>query len=318
MAPATAGQGGRGEGRHGVVNFQLDHGPFIYANIRCFQLLLPIIFANYNLNHLNHLVLQVLLANSNQLSSLGGLSGLSHLQELSLKDNYLGPALTCFSLPASLLRLHLDSNSIRQLGGAAGTCLPQLGGAAGACLPQLGGAAGACLPQLGGAAGTCLPQLQHLGLAQNELHSLLGASLPLLAPLLSSLDLSGNCLSSLQGLGCLPCLTALDVSRNALTSLEGLQGCTRLIGLDASSNQLSQPGLLPWPSGSSSSSGEADCTWPYQVLQRLNLSQNALSQLGDLPPLPALTELKLQVGSVCGGGGEESLDFLGIMNIVFG
>ena len=285
MAPATAGQGGRGEGRHGVVNFQLDHGPFIFANIRCFQLLLPIILANYNLNHPNHLVLQVLLANSNHLSSLYGLSGLSHLQELSLKDNYLGPALTCLTLPTSLLRLHLDSNGIRQLGGAAGARLPQL---------------------------------QHLGLAQNELHSLLGASLPLLAPLLSSLDLSGNCLSSLQGLGCLPCLTALDVSRNALTSLEGLQGCTRLIGLDASSNQLSQPGLLPWPSGSSSSSGEADCTWPYQVLQRLNLSQNALSQLGDLPPLPALTELKLQVGSVCGGGGEESLDFLGIMNIVFG
>lgn len=235
---------------------------------------------NYNPLYPTTSLLQVLLANSNHLSSLDGLSGLSQLQELSLKDNYLGPALSCLSLPTALLRLHLDSNGVRELLGAAG--------------------------------GACLPQLQHLGLAQNELFSL-GASLPQLAPLLSSLDLSGNCLTSLQGLGCMPCLTALDVSRNALISLEGLQGCTRLIGLDASANQLSQPSLLPWPSSSSSSSGEAGFIWPYQVLQRLNLNQNALSRLGDLPPLPALTELNLQVRRIYEGG--SGVDPFGVTNI---
>ncbi len=61
--------------------------------------------------------------------------------------------------------------------------------------------------------------------------------------------------------------------------------------------QIYQRWLLPWPSGSgaggASSSGQA----PYQVLRRLRLAQNLLGGLADLPPMPALQELHLQVSA---------------------
>lgn len=161
--------------------------------------------------------------------TLDGLSGLSQLQQLSLKDNYLSASSSTsaagpdwVALPSSLRSLCLDSNGLRHLP-----------------LPASG-----------------LPQLHELTLSDNELQSLdppltqttpaaaptpaaartpvaaggvagkeaalqlPGTPLALLAPCLSTLDLSGNRLVSLAGLaGCLN-LASLDVSRNCLTSLQ--------------------------------------------------------------------------------------------------
>ncbi len=184
--------------------------------------------------------LRVLLANSNHLASFEDLSGLERLEELSLKDNYLlaassqapsaaptgaprpshgsaAAAAACWSLPPSLRKLWLDSNGLR-------------------CVPRFAAP---------------LPELRTLCLSQNELAgldsgSLLAAptlGLAALAPRLASLDLSGNRLTSLSGLGSLPCLTELDVSFNLLSSLDGLELCPALIHVDATANQVGGAGL---------------------------------------------------------------------------
>lgn len=85
-----------------------------------------------------------------------------------------------------------------------------------------------------------------------------------------------------------------------------------LQALDASANEISHASLLPWPSNATSkalatqnglslkattaaSSAAAPCNWPYQQLRRLDLSRNLLTQLQDVPPMPALQTLILQV-----------------------
>lgn len=82
-----------------------------------------------------------------------------------------------------------------------------------------------------------------------------------------------------------------------------------LQALDASANEISHASLLPWPSTAASkalngfslkattaaSSAAAPCSWPYQQLRRLDLSRNLLTELQDVPPMPALQTLILQV-----------------------
>ena len=125
-----------------------------------------------------------------------------------------------------------------------------------------------------------------------------------MAPLLSTLDLRGNCLTTLEGLRGLDRLAVLDVSHNHLTSLQGLEGCLGLLEIDASANRIKQPNLLPWLVGPSSASGCGGNSsmgsidkriWPYQVLRKLKLNQNSIPRLENLPPMPALVELGLQV-----------------------
>ena len=135
-----------------------------------------------------------------------------------------------------------------------------------------------------------------------------------LAPRLSSLDLRGNRLISLTGLSGLCCLAVLDVSHNELDSLDGLEGCPGLVEVNASANRIQQPNLLPWgpphalegvevPQTSSGSGDGLRATgvsggrfpWPYQVLRKLRLDQNSILRLENLPPMPALIELGLQV-----------------------
>ncbi|KAG1657513.1 hypothetical protein FOA52_003750 [Chlamydomonas sp. UWO 241] len=245
-------------------------------------------------------------AASNQLTSLAGLAGLGHLRELSLRDNFLGceaaganagAQAAWAALPPSLHRLHLDANGLSGL-----PPLPPL--------PLL-----TELSLAGNELSSVAPQHAHHGAGRAAFDG--GATtsgwhpaptLTLLAPQLTVLDLSGNALTSLAGLGVCACLARLNVSRNRLSSLGGLHACGALTDLDASANEIECATLLPWPrhEGGGAAGAAAICgggaQHPYQLLVRLKLSRNWLTEVRDVPPLPALRSLLLQdnqLSSLC-------------------
>lgn len=184
--------------------------------------------------------------------TLDGLSGLSQLQQLSLKDNYLSASSTSSTsagpdwaaLPTSLRSLCLDSNGLRHLPLPA-SGLPQLHELT-LSDNELQSLDPPSTPMTPAAAPTPAaartPVLAGGGAAKEAASQLPGTSLALLAPCLSTLDLSGNCLVSLAGLaGCLN-LASLDVSRNCLTSLQ-----VRLVRPSFSAPFLSAPSLSAPP-----------------------------------------------------------------------
>jgi len=77
--------------------------------------------------------------------------------------------------------------------------------------------------------------LQVLDLSYNKIAAISGLD----GLRLQELNLEGNELSSLEGLGGLPSLSVLNVARNKLESLQPLQSCQSLLTLDAGHNAVS-------------------------------------------------------------------------------
>ncbi|GFR43183.1 hypothetical protein Agub_g4233 [Astrephomene gubernaculifera] len=274
--------------------------------------------------------LRCLTAPANQLSSLEGLSGLTRLRELQLRGNQLaglcdggggagaggagvrrdrgvaqgssGPV-WCLPGGGSLRRLVLDSN----------------------CLSGR-------LSGLEGCSG-----LRSLSLADNSLTEL-GCCLEACSASLTCLLAAGNCLASLAPPHCClagcTALRCLDVSGNRLTSLEGIQGLVLLQSLGARGNQLTalpRPLCLPYltaldlsqnalqgfwgtaaPTGdtasgtgdgssSSSSSIDSSSSSPRVLLpslEHLNLCSNRIVSIGPFSPLSHLTSLDLSFNNL--------------------
>lgn len=131
-----------------------------------------------------------------------------------------------------------------------------------------------CLPQLDGV--ETAPNLRHLSVSDNHLttlshlshsnpsngHTPILTTLAASCALLTTLDLAGNRLTTLTGLGNCQHLTHLDISRNALTTLHGLRRCMQLRTLRAAHNQLSH-----WPGSEFES---------LLLLQSVDLSSNQI------------------------------------------
>ncbi|GLC77808.1 hypothetical protein PLESTB_000956100 [Pleodorina starrii] len=234
--------------------------------------------------------LRVLSTDANRLSSLEGLAGLIGLQELSLRQNQLESLM--------LVRSGEDKGQAVVPGLPVGSCLRQLTLESNRLSGQLRGLAGCC-------------GLRSLSLADNALMDL-GTELESCAPVLLSLCLRGNALTSLRvQLATLTSLRELDVSGNRLTSLEGIQALPMLQTMRASSNEIAAlPTLLclphltsldlgqnaltafPEPEGPpAGTSPAAIITLP--ALQRLVLQDNNIALLGPLGPMPHLTLLDL-------------------------
>eukprot|EP00048_Salpingoeca_helianthica_P007120 m.106766 g.106766 ORF g.106766 m.106766 type:complete len:725 (+) comp14237_c0_seq2:752-2926(+) len=127
-----------------------------------------------------------------------------------------------------------------------------------------------------------VPALRVLMLGRNRLRSIAGLAA---VPRLDVLDLHGNCIEEIEGLQGLVDLRVLNLASNALTSLSGLPPLPALAELNLRRNKITAVPVLPLP-----------------ALERLFLSHNEITTLGDLaglPPLPALAELALDGNPVC-------------------
>nr|ADI46933.1 MTM0638 [Volvox carteri f. nagariensis] len=228
-------------------------------------------------------MLRSLSADANQMSSLEGLQGLTGLEELSLKQNHL----------ASLLQLS-------HAGQAMGPALPS-----GSCLKWLMLDSNELSGQLKGLKGCS--GLRSLSLADNFLTDM-GTELEPCKSMLTSLSLRNNRLTSAKGqLASLTNLRNLDVSGNRLTSLEGLQELLLLQSLCASGNavaampkhfclphltalDLGQNALTSFGICENSSAGYC---LNLPSLKCLVLRENSISRLGSLRPMLHLTLLDL-------------------------
>ena len=114
---------------------------------------------------------------------------------------------------------------------------------------------------------------------------------------LGGIDVSGNRLTSLPGLGDLSGLVSLDASGNWLTSLPGLKRLTGLTSLDVSDNRLSRlPGMGKLTSLISLDVSDNRLTVlpnlnSLSALTSLDASDNQLKKLPNLNSLTALTSL---------------------------
>eukprot|EP00798_Chlamydomonas_sp_ICE-L_P010363 gene10363-8302_t len=256
--------------------------------------------------------LETLVANVNSLGGLQGLAGLGALQELSLKENRLvslelpGGQAVIQGLP-QLRHLMVDANMLDSLAGLATGWCPVL---------HTFSASDNRINSL------LLPAGEGAAPPQDPLsHSALAAC----AASLSVLQLSGNCLTSLQGLQACTALTSLDVSRNRLQTLAGLERCHMLQYLDVTANELGGAGggaggmrasvgavpvlLLPLRGDGAHkglltlrtlkmgenrvmSFSELPC---MPSLETLVLTDNRISELAEIPAMPQLKDLDLEV-----------------------
>jgi len=142
-----------------------------------------------------------------------------------------------------------------------------------------------------------LLHLRFLDLSNNQLQSLPSLKLPALRkasfagnqistcegflghPRLMQLDLSGNCLPSLAGVGDMPCLQTLSVARqqnSCLLNADGLAHLPALISLDISGNGLTN----------------LDGPWEEMpLLSTLNVSTNAISAVSNLEGVAHMAHL---------------------------
>ena len=142
-----------------------------------------------------------------------------------------------------------------------------------------------------------LPNLKELSLNSRQINNFNEAVEKL--PALTSLNLSGTNLSSLQGLEKLPALTSLDLSDTNLSSLQRLEKLTELTSLNVSYTNLSSlQGLekltaLTSLNLSNTNLSSLQGLEQLTALTSLNISGPTLSSLQSLEKLPALTSLDL-------------------------
>ncbi|GLI62877.1 hypothetical protein VaNZ11_005631 [Volvox africanus] len=230
--------------------------------------------------------LRSLSADANQLSSLEGLEGLLKLQELSLKQNQL----------TSLVHLVQTGQAVAL---PSGTCLKRLMLDSNKLSGQLKG-----LIKCSG--------LRSVSLADNALTDL-GSDLEPSRAVLTSLSVSSNHLTSLRlQLASLNNLRELDVSGNRLTSLEGIQDLLLLQSLHASGNAISVlpkhlclPHLTALDLRQNALTAFGNCghlsIGSYLALPRLKclvLQENCISLLGTLGPMLHLTKLDLSFNNL--------------------
>jgi len=130
-----------------------------------------------------------------------------------------------------------------------------------------------------------MPGLKKVSLAKNEIEkceAFTGHES------IEELDLSGNVLESLAGIGNMPNLKSLNLAKNKITSLEGMAGLPELKSLDLSGNQL-QDLAGPWVEAPNLTSAD--------------LSGNLLATAKPFDNLRALPKLRsLSVSEECGTG----------------
>nr|BCL66261.1 hypothetical protein [Volvox reticuliferus] len=231
--------------------------------------------------------LRSLSADANQLSSLDGLNGLVKLQALSLKQNHL----------TSLVHLAQTGQALVAL--PSGTCLQRLMLDSNKLSGQLKG-----LSRCSG--------LRSLSLADNALTDV-GSDLEPSRAVLTSLSVRCNHLTSLGlQLASLTTLRELDVSGNRLTSLEGIQGLLLLRSLYASGNAITvlpKPFCLPYLTAldlgqnvltAFGNSGDLSIGVNLALprLKSLVLQENCISLLGPLGPMLHLTMLDLSFNNL--------------------
>nr|BCL66107.1 hypothetical protein [Volvox africanus] len=225
--------------------------------------------------------LQSLSADANLVSSLEGLVGLSGLQELSLKQNYL-TTLACqaqvgmvYALPSGtrLLRLNLDSNrlsgQLRGLNGCSGLRSLSL--------------ADNSLTDIGSELDSCNAFLTYISLRSNRFTSLRTQLQTLTS--LRELDVSGNHLTSLEGIQGLLMLQSLCARGNAIATLPTTLCLPHLTVLDLGQNVLTDFGNL--------GNSVAGPRLVLPLLRRLVLQENSITFLGPLGPMIHLTSLDL-------------------------
>nr|BCL66191.1 hypothetical protein [Volvox reticuliferus] len=231
--------------------------------------------------------LRLLSVDANLVSSLDGLKGLSGLQELSLKQNHL-TTLVCraqagevvWDLPSGtrLLRLNLDSNRL------SGQLLG-LNGCSGLRSLSL---ADNVLTDIGSELDSCKASLTFLSLRSNHLTSLRAQLAPLTS--LRELDVSGNYLTSLEGLQGLLMLQSLSARGNAIATLPTPLCLPYLTELDLGHNVLTAFGNM--------GNSFAGSNLILPLLRRLVLQENSIRFLGPLGPMIHLTSLDLSFNKI--------------------
>ena len=201
----------------------------------------------------------------NCLERIGDLATLAELRELVLSGNHIDDLDDLRSCGAKLELLELQHNALRSLGEAIGR----------------------------------LTRLRTL-----RLDSQAGGGIASLAPLrtcaaLTALDVSGNALTSIDGLLDLNALASLNLARNAIVTLDlgtavGRRACfPRLVELNLRGNALTSARVLD----------------VLASLETVDLSRNRIAEWSELPLLPRAQEVYLDhnaLRDVVGGEGRDA------------